>query len=132
MQYTFTENGKDINVPLEKWAWHVLYKDGTELKQYDDAGRFHQFKEIDQSKVAVFEMVSTENPALRHSIDMAQGFDQIFHFYRRSRLNIGTGAETHLCFYCFGAKVGGVSIYHFIMPDNRLVITTNRDIKLLA
>lgn len=126
-----------IEIPLEKWAWHVVYDDGSELHQFDrdedaDGKRwFHQFKEIDQSRVKFFEMVNVENPKLRYSIDVTMDVGQVFHFYRRSRLNIGTPQETKVCFYCFGAVVNGTSIYHFILPDNRIVITTNRDIQLL-
>ena len=137
INWYFNENGEDIIIPLEKWAWHVIYKDGSELHQFEpDRGadgklRFHQFQEIDLDNVMVFEMINTENPALRYSIDCSEGIGQIFHFYRRTRLHMGTDDEQHVTFYCFGYKVNDVSLYHFILPDNRIVITSNRDLNLL-
>jgi hypothetical protein len=135
-KWFFIEEGKEIEIPLEAWVWHVVFKDGTDLWQFDrvpgtDGKRwFHQFREIDQQNVAIFEMVNAENPELRFSIDVDEGM-QIFHFYRRSRLEIGTPQETHVTFYVFGYKADGVGRYHFILPNNRLVITSNKDIKLL-
>lgn len=135
--YFTEEDGKEVEVPLEEWVWHVVYEDGTELHQYereaDENGkrRFHQFKEIDQTKVKVFEMMNTKDTGLRYSIDITEHVGQIFHFYRRSRLNIGRPDETKVVFYCYGAVIDGVSVYNFILPDNRIVTTTNRDITLL-
>lgn len=131
MKWTF-KNEKDIEeeVALEKWAWHVYYTDKTELYQFDTDFKFHQFKEIDQTKLDYFEMISTDNPNLRHSID-CKDVDQIFHFYRNVRLDIGGSNETKLRFYCFGYVKNGVSTYHFILPNNRIVITHNRDIQLI-
>lgn len=135
-KWVFIEDGKEIEIPLEAWSWHVVYKDGTELSQFDrvpsaDGKRhFHQFKEIVQENVVLFEMVNTEKPELRYSIDVEEGM-QIFHFYRRSILEQGTPRETRIVFFVFGYKANGVGRYHFILPDNRLVITSNKDIKLL-
>lgn len=140
IKWHFNENGKDIEVPLEDWVWHVVYTDGTELYQFgreveaDGKRRFHQFAEIDQSRVKVFEMMSTKDTGLRYSIDVTEETDRLIHFYRCSRVEIGTPREQKLTFYCFGYKLKGldeVSLYHFILPDNRLVVTTNRDVGLL-
>lgn len=139
MKWFFNENGKEIEVPLEKWVWRAIYKDGTELYQFDkpiggemDGCRFHQIGEIDFQNLAVFEVMNTENPKQRHSIDMLGKSEKPIFFYRRSVLNTNTPQEQRITVYCFGYVVKGVSTYHFILPDDRLVITQNRDIKLLG
>lgn len=130
MKFILKENNKQVE--LEKWMWHVVYIDDTELMQFDEEGFFHQFKEIDQNKVKFFEMINVEKPEVRYSIDKTEEVSQIFHFYRRARLNIYTDAEIHITIYCFGMKVRGISFYNFILPDGRLVVSTNRDIPLLS
>ena len=134
-KWVFIEEGKEIEIPLETWVWHVVYKDGSELWQFDRQPNaegkrlFHQFKEIKTSEVEIFEMFNTDS-GVRFSIEVAPDM-QLFHFYRRSRLEIGTPQETHVTFYVFGYKQDGNAHYHFILPDGRVVITNNKDIQLL-
>lgn len=136
-EWFFLQKNEEIKVPLEAWSWHVVYKDGTQMHQFDRApdtnGKywFHQFNNIDQTKVIMFEMVSTKDPRLRFSIDVTKEMSQIFCFYRRSRLEVGTENEKHITFYVFGYVLGGKSVYHFILPDNRMVISLDRNLKLL-
>lgn len=142
IKWIFNDNGTEVEVPLEKWVWHVIYKDGTELHQFDKPEHdftelggstrcaFHRIGEVKMDQVAVFEMINTENPALRHSIEACDGMERFIHLYRRARLNIGTSDETHVTYYCFGYVLNGVPVYNFILPDGRIIVTTNRDIQL--
>lgn len=136
--WVFTKDGIDTEIPLEKWVWRVMYKDGTELNQFDkveyEAGksRFHQIGEVDMANVAVFEMVNTEDPSQRYSIVASEDMNKFITFIRRTILNAATKFEKRVAIHCFGYVVKGVSVYHFIMPDNRLVITTNRNMPLIS
>jgi len=137
IKWYFNRNGVEEEVPIEKWVWHVVYKDGTELYQFGkelDTGklRFHQIGEIDMDNVDVFEMIKVDNPKLRYSIRKSPEMKKIIHHYRRANLNLGTEDETHITFYCFGYKLSeDLSVYHFILPDDRIVVTTDRNLPLI-
>ena len=45
------------------YTWVGTYSDGTYIKQLDDQGQEHLFKEIDQSRLSSIELIST-NPSL--------------------------------------------------------------------
>lgn len=112
-------------VDIVRWVWSVTYNDGTELKQYDDNGVFHQFKEIDQDKVNIFKMTNTET-GKHFSIIKTAGM-QIFHFYR----NIGTmvdGANTRRIFV-FGYKENGSTHYNYIIDDEIIMSSQEVNIK---
>jgi len=136
--WVFTKDGVDTEIPLERWAWRVMYKDGTELNQFDkeeyEAGksRFHQIGEVDMANVAVFEMVNTEDTSKRFSIVASEDITKFITFIRRSILNAATKFEKRFPIYCFGYVVKGVSVYHFILPDDRMVVTTDRNMKLIS
>lgn len=87
-------------VGLENWRWEAHYNNGTILKQFDDEGHFHQFKEIDQSQLATFKMVSDDKPGFVLLFNPERM--KLIHFYKRVRLYIGTPGETHITAYCFG------------------------------
>jgi hypothetical protein len=130
MIYSFNENGKEITVAIERWVWGVQYKDGSYLQQFDDMGRFHQFKEIDHSKVHLFYMYKPEDQTKRVELLLSDTM-QIFHFYRNICLEMLTEQEKKIKIYCFGwkDKVTGAQLYNFIMPDDRLIFSSD-DIKL--
>jgi hypothetical protein len=113
-----------IGVTAEKWQWVAIYNDGTSLKQFDDAGFFHQFKEIDQSKLFVFRMVSG---SFMYSLIFDPVIMKLIHFYQNTTLNMGTDIESKIKVYCFGYEmnIGGKTYKHIsaIMPDNNLVMT---------
>lgn len=132
IKWFFNEDGKDVEVPIEKWVWQVIYKDGSQLTQFDEVGRFHQFKEIDTPNVAIFQMIQLDQGGKRYSIDIGEQMGSPFHFYRRTLLEAGSRNQKQVVVYCFGYKIGETSLYHFILPDDRVVITTNRNIQLLS
>ena len=67
--FKIIQNGQEVLVPLEKWVWIAIYKDGICLKQFDEnTGIFHQFKEIDQSKLNVFIMQSVQDQKKRFEL----------------------------------------------------------------
>jgi len=100
-----------------------------ELHQFGPDGKFHQFAEIDQDKVEMFVMINLEDRTKR--FDMSAEGKQIFHFYRHTIFAGGTPLERRAKVYCFGwkDKETGATAYHWIMPDDRLVIS-DKDIDI--
>lgn len=137
-KWFFEKDGEVSEIQLEKWVWKVMYKDGSELSQFDaheyEAGkaRFHQIGEVDMANVAVFEMVNTEDPSKRFSIVASPEMSKFIVFTRRTVLEATTANEQRINIYCFGYQMKGESVYHFILPDDRVVISTNRNIQLLS
>jgi hypothetical protein len=103
------KNKKGEDIELERWVWAVLYKDKTYLKQFDeDTKEYHYFDEIEKEKLDVFIMQQADDPTRRFEMKMEEGMEPI-HFYRNTRLGIGTDQEQFFKTYCFGykEKVGG-------------------------
>lgn len=152
---TNKETGKIEEVQREKWRWIAIFNDETKLKQFDEkTGVFHQFKEIDQSKLHVFKMVSDENPK-GYQILFNPSEMRLIHFYRRAVLNYMSKTPTRITLYIFGyektvmpghlgidwdtidysknetneGKIKKGRVYQtfmFIMPDGGVVITDDK------
>lgn len=127
MKYYLTKNETKIEAKPEKWAWGVIYNDGTELKQFCEDGTFHQFVEIEQSKVQMFIMYQLENHNKR--IDLVTEGKNIFHFYRHTTFSMLTPEQRKVQVYCFGYKDKDKTAYHYILPDDRVVIA-DKDIDI--
>lgn len=101
-KFTRPETGKTEIVNRERWRWVAHYKDGTKLQQFDDeAGVFHQFREIDQANLEAFQMVSDKNPE-GISLLIPQNQASLIHFYRNVRL---AGQKDWVKLYFFGWKI---------------------------
>lgn len=113
--YKFISGGVEEAVPVEKWGWIAIYKDGSYLKQFDDAtGMFHQFKEIATQNLDVFAIQNLEEPdnhAKRYEIHMTEGMDPIF-FYRVTTFNMLQPDEYKVRVPYFGYKenINGKSV----------------------
>lgn len=126
---------KDLNTwietPAETWQWEAHFEDGSVLKQFDDDGLFHQFAEIDQSRLAMFKMVS---PHHTHSYTLlfSDPAMKLIHFYRNTVLNAGTTTEQRSRLYCFGyeKKLGQKTqkLILVITPTQGLLVTENPDL----
>ena len=115
---------KASEVLPERYGWGVTYKDGSELKQFDDVtGKFHQFREIDMPNVHLFIMYKLDDPKKRYDVCVDDNI-QIFHFYRNIKLWYKEGFDFERI-YVFGIKFKNSSnaIYHFILPDDRMVMS---------
>lgn len=123
MKFYYNNQGKEIEVELERWIWGVVYDDGTELRQFDANGKFHRFQEIDQPRVKMFTMHRSDDIMKR--IDMVlEGDCQLFHFYRNIGQMSPDGKKQKWRIFCFGWKdrKTGATSYNYILPDDRLVI----------
>lgn len=125
-RYYDKENNKTIEVQLEPWAWKAVYKDGSELLQFDDQGVFHRFTEIDFDKLHILVMYQTGDGCKQHSLVKEPGM-QVFHFYRNIR---PWYLQCFVRVYAFGYKKDGVAHYNFILPDDRVIRTTKQNIDL--
>ena len=122
------KDGETKEIPPERWAWGVIYKDGTTLHQFDRDGIFHQIGEIDQDKAKTFIMYETGAKDNRVDIALPDGA-KIIHKYRNFIFNFGTAKERKEKIYMFGFKVGNQTHYNYILPDDRIV-QSNEDIRL--
>ena len=125
---------KWINAPPEIWYWEATYEDGSSFKQFGDDGIFHQFAEIDQSRLAMFKMLSHEFPQT-YTLLFPDPSMKLIHFYRNLILNAGATDEKHIQLYCFGyEKKVGARVQKIIMaitPTNELIVTENPDLMTL-
>lgn len=126
--YTFFR--RDINqtvaVDEEVWGWEAHFDDGSVLKQFGDDGMFHQFAEIDQSRLAMFKMVSKMHPQV-YSIVFSSSDMKLIHFYRNTILNAASTDETRTRLFCFGYERKTNHDTHkvimMITPHDGLVVT---------
>jgi hypothetical protein len=120
------DTGLWTEVYEEIWRWEAYYEDGQVLKQFDDHGIFHQFAEIDQSRLAMFKMVSSQYPQT-YTLLFSDPHMKLIHFYRNSILNAGTSSEKRTRLYCFGyEKKIGSNVHKVLMmitPSNNLIVT---------
>lgn len=139
------------DVEEELWQWEAIYTDGTVLKQFDtdtplpqfaNTYLFHQFKEIDQTRLQTFRMVS---PRLNqyHCLLFDPQHMKLIHRYLRSDLVVKIYKDKEnnpikverkkYTSYVFGyetlvKRIGGdVKIQNFIviMPNGELITTNN-------
>jgi hypothetical protein len=126
-KYTFIRNGIEEEVNAEKWRWIAIYSDGEVLKQFDDENHFHQFKEIDQSKLAVFRMLK-DDTSMNYDLIFNSADMKLIHFYRHTQLE--NGAIKLKC-YVFGYEknINGVTVksLQMIMPDDKLITADDLD-----
>lgn len=122
------ETGQIEGVYKERWCWEAHYFDGSFLKQFDDNGIFHQFREIDQSKLLSFKMVNSDSENVFTLVFNTKTM-KLIHFYRNIVLNVGTSEEKKIRIYCFGfeKKFFGRTQKSLmaIMPNDDLVVTDN-------
>jgi hypothetical protein len=131
MGYKFLKDGKEIQCEKEVWCWEAYFNDGTVLKQFGDDGIFHQLREIDESKLDLFRMVSDSFPQI-YSVPFNPDEMKLIHFYRIIRLNVYTPQFKEIKCYCFGfeKKRSRSNEKHFIviLPSGEVILTENPDI----
>lgn len=131
MEYKFLKDGKEIITSKEVWCWEAYFNDGTVLKQFGDDGFFHQFKEIDQSRLELFRMVSDDFPQV-YSVPFSPNEMSLIHFYRTIRLNVYTSQFKEIKCYCFGfeKKRSHLNEKHFmvILPSGEVILTEDPNI----
>lgn len=123
--YKFNRDGVQEDVELQPWRWVATYNDGTELHQFDDKTKeFHQFQEIDQSKLVIFRMVS-DDPNKYYSMLFNPENMKLIHFYKQYGLNFGTPDFRKVMLYVFGYENENGKHLMVITPHGELVITND-------
>lgn len=134
MKFFFNRNGIKEESELERWGWLVGYNDGTNLKQFETVeneqdGIYHQFNEIDQSKLDVFIMEKIGDASKRLILPIKPGM-KLIHFYRNIVLNLGTDEEERFRLYCFGYIEKGITedkkVILEIWPNDEIVIKNEK------
>jgi len=127
MIYKFLRDGVWEDVREEKWKWEAYYSDGTMLKQFGDNGLFHQFAEIDQTKLSIFKMVSEGKPCYTLLFDPLKM--KLVHYYKNYRLDMGAKNERFITAYCFGYQIKSriEKMTIMILPSGETIVTENTD-----
>ncbi len=123
------KNIKGEEIKIERWAWGVIYKDGTELKQFGDDGVFHYVGEIVQENVALFVMYKPADPTKRIDVLVPEG-GRIIHKYKNVHAHYFKKFEDVARVFMFGFKIGSHYSYNFILPDDRMVVSAVENVDL--
>ncbi len=119
MRYIYEKTGEEIKP--ERWQWGVVYSDGTELKQFDDAGKYHQIGEVEQERIAVAVLFCAADPKKRIDIPWRPGM-RLVHQYKRYKLAVGSPRFRETTVYVFGYKLDGRHSLAYVMPDDRVLL----------
>lgn len=131
IQWFLFQNKKKEEVKPEIWMWEAFYSDGSSLKQFSDDGVFHQFKEINQEKLAIFKVYSSHYPH-DFTLFFEKGMKLIY-FYQRYCFNANSSLEKKFTIYCFGYQKKKEKKIFMIMPNGGLVITNDAEnVKFLS
>jgi hypothetical protein len=109
----------------EEWCWIAEYSDGTILKQFDDAGYYHYFREINQEKLSAFSMVHAILPPI--TLTIRPGL-KLIHYHTNYVYGLGND-QIHIRFPCFGyegfaeGKKEEIKLLICLLPDGRQIIT---------
>lgn len=117
-------------VALENWIWAVQYEDGSELHQFDDQGRFHQIREIEQARARLWVLYQPQGKGDgRIDIVIPQGKEvDLIHKYRNIVFEAATPGEYRERVYVFGYKVKGcLPHYNFILPSGLIIQSYGED-----
>lgn len=140
-KYFFNRDGQPEEVELERWRWEAYYLDGSVLKQFnkldEENGEFHQFKEIDQTKLNYFRMVSDDPGRVFTVLFNAElhkeGKMDLIHFYQKGMKVVETVNEKGEIIvteyplsdknYCFGYSLNGKKTVNIITPSGDVILT---------
>jgi len=131
MEWKFNRNGIEETVEPQMWRWEAFYNDGTFLKQYADDGIFHQIGEVDQLKLSVFKMVSSQFSQV-YAVPFDPNSMKLVHKYIQTRMLIGTDQESSITSYCFGYQTKNLRQNHqhllIIIPNGEAIICGDENI----
>lgn len=125
-KYTFTRDGIEEEVKLERWVWGAIMKDGTELHQFDESGHFHQIGEVDQSRLQMFCLYKPDEPLKRIDMPFSEGM-KLVHKYRNVKLWY---KEDWTRVYMIGFKKAGQHSLIYVLPDDRIIFSDSDSINL--
>lgn len=112
---------EEVDANSITWKWIASYDDGSRLEQFDQDGVFHQFKEIDQSRLVYFHLVSDKG--MTKSLVFKPGM-KLIHFYRQTVLENG---QIHLTMTVIGWERPGEKVLMVVMPNDEVIVTDDLD-----
>jgi len=127
-------DGVKINdVEPENWIWEVRYNDGTVLKQFDDDFGYHEFGEIETSKLDYLllhpfdrgdipGLIDRSNPGIRIEVS---GYSAVQSYFD---MVLENGEKARVC--CLELTSITSKIVVSVLPDNTIMITD--DVKKLV
>jgi len=123
MKYKHNKTGEEVEV--ENWVWAVVYKDRSELHQFDaNTGLFHSITEVDKTKevemLTVYKAFGNPNMDKRIDLIVPKGCS-VFHKYRNFILDAGTPSEIRVKVYMFGYGNKDYQIINYLLPNDKLV-----------
>lgn len=112
----------------ERWVWGAIYKDGSELKQFGDDGKFHQVGEIVQENLSMMILYKFDDPTKSVVIPWRDGM-RLIHKY----VNIHAGGQMDdinetARIYQFGYKIDEQFSFYYILPGDQVVLSPREDI----
>lgn len=125
MSYKFKrEDGTIEDTHKEEYFWEAYYTDGTVLRQFEDSDKsFHQFKEIDQSKLSAFKMrPSDDTRGVGFTLLFNPSSMKLIHYYKRYHLDVG-GADEKFTLFVFGYENKYGKVLNVITPSGELITT---------
>lgn len=126
-EYTFkNKNGKTECIKQERWGWAVIYKNNTELKQFDDNNIFHQIGEVEQEQVKMFILYKLEDPSKAIAINILPGM-KLIHKYKNIKPYY---FDDFVRVYVLGYKYNNQYHYNFILPNDEIIQSPSEDIDL--
>lgn len=117
----------------ENWIWEVHYNDGTVLKQFDDEFGYHEFGEIETSKLDhlllhpfdrgnIPGLIDRSNPGIRIELSGYSAAQSYFDMV------LENGESARVC--CLELTSITSKIVIAVLPDNTIMITD--DVKKLV
>jgi hypothetical protein len=128
-----TDGVKVRDVEPENWIWEVHYTDGTIIKQFDDKFEYHEFGEIDTSKLDYLllrpfdrcnipGLIDRSNPGIRIEL---LGYSAVQSYFD---MVLENGEKARVC--CLELTSIASKIVIAVLPDNTIIITD--DVKKLV
>jgi len=131
--YYDEKEGKEISVTPERWVWGVIYRDGSELHQFGNDGKFHRIGEVKQEEAAMFVMYKYEDMGKRIDMPVQPGM-KVIHKYRMVKPGEYDSKNANVSgfvrIYMFGWKHDGAHAFFFILPDDRVVMSPTDNVDL--
>ena len=119
-----------IEIPLERWGWVAIYKDGTALQQFDArTGTFHQVGEVNQDQLKRVMLICHEMQGVSPILIPWEDGMKLVHKYRNITLD-AFGEPRRFRIYIIGWKKGNEQMFHYILPDDRIITSTNENLPL--
>lgn len=108
-------------VKNDAYSWHVRYRDGTELPEFDGLDTEGRgFAEVEDMRVGQLALVHAHFPAF--VVNVSDGDTPVF-FRRRSREMTLEGVEIgSQTVHCIGWKHGDLAVYLFVFDDGSCLL----------